>query len=75
LGTFLLADLGTDAALIVDGLRRRRIAVRAFPAGELRTCIRVCALDGGATAELVAALNEVLPEFLSPRAQAQLASA
>jgi histidinol-phosphate aminotransferase len=73
LGTFLLADLGTEAAPIVDALRRRRIAVRAFPTGELRTCIRVCALDEGATAELVSALNEVLPVFLPMHAQ--LASA
>jgi histidinol-phosphate aminotransferase len=74
-GSFLLADLGTEAAPIVDALRRRRIAVRAFPTGELRTCIRVCALDGDATRELVAALNEVLPAFIPMRTQGQLASA
>jgi histidinol-phosphate aminotransferase len=75
LGTFLLADLGTEAAPIVDALRRRRIAVRAFPTGEMRTCIRVCAVDEAATAEIVSALNEVLPAFLPMRAEAQLASA
>lgn len=75
LGPFLLADVGTEAAPVVDTLRRRRIAVRAFPAGELRTCIRVSAVDEGATAELVAALNEVLPAFLPVRAHAQLARA
>jgi histidinol-phosphate aminotransferase len=71
LGSFLLADFGVDVAPIVKCLRRRGIAVRAFPTGELRTCIRVCALDETATAELVNALNEVLPAF----AGRQLASA
>jgi histidinol-phosphate/aromatic aminotransferase/cobyric acid decarboxylase-like protein len=52
-------------------LRRRGIAVRAFSTGELRTCIRVGALDESATAELVNALNEVLPAFVGR----QLASA
>lgn len=71
LGSFLLADLGTDVAPIVKSLRRRGIAVRAYPTGELRTCIRVCALDESATTELVSALREVLPAFV----RRQLASA
>jgi histidinol-phosphate aminotransferase len=71
LGSFLLADLGMDVAPIVKCLRRRGIAVRAFSTGELRTCIRVGALDESATAELVNALNEVLPAFVGR----QLASA
>ncbi len=71
LGSFLLADFGKDVAPIVKCLRQRGIAVRAFPQGELRTCIRVCALDEAATAELVRALNEVLPAFVGR----QLASA
>ncbi len=64
LGSFLLADLGVDVAPIVKCLRRRGIAVRAFHTEELRTCIRVCALDETATAELVSAFNEILPSFV-----------
>jgi histidinol-phosphate aminotransferase len=64
LGSFLLADFGMDVAPIVKCLRRRGIAVRAFPSTELRTCIRVCALDEAATAELASALNDVLPAFV-----------
>jgi histidinol-phosphate aminotransferase len=64
LGSFLLADLGVEVAPIVKCLRRRGIAVRAFAAAELRTCIRVCALDEAATAELMSALREVLPAFI-----------
>jgi histidinol-phosphate aminotransferase len=75
LGTFLLADLGSEVAPIVKRLRRRGIAVRVFPTGDLCTCIRICALDEGSTVELVTALNEVLPAFLPMRAHAQLASA
>jgi histidinol-phosphate aminotransferase len=71
LGSFLLVDLGMDVAPIVKCLRRRSIAVRAFSTEELRTCIRVCALDETATAELVSALNEVLPAFVG----SQLANA
>jgi histidinol-phosphate aminotransferase len=71
LASFLLADFGIDVAPIVTRLRRRGIAVRAFPSGELRTCVRVCALDETATAELVSALREVLPAFVGR----QLASA
>jgi len=71
LGSFLLADLGVEAAPIVKCLRRRGIAVRAFHAEELRSCIRVCALDETATAELVSAFNEILPAFVGR----QLASA
>ena len=71
LGSFLLADLGVDVAPIVKCLRRRGIAVRGFHTAELRTCIRVCALDESATVELVNALDEVLPGFIGR----QLASA
>jgi histidinol-phosphate aminotransferase len=54
---FVLADFGEAAESIERSLAVRGIAARAFTDPDLGGCLRFCALDDAATAQLVEALN------------------
>ncbi len=56
---FILADCGTRAAQVRDGLAERGIAVRTFDDPMLAGMVRLCAADDETTAEVTGALRAI----------------
>jgi histidinol-phosphate aminotransferase len=59
---FVLMDFGARAPIIEAALTNKGIAARSYAGSELSGCLRFCAADDDATAELITAVQSAMAE-------------